>query len=250
MQVLTLPAFNDNYIWLLVESTATVVVDPGDAQPVIAALDELQKPLSAILVTHHHWDHVDGIAELVEKYQCPVYGNTRVSADYLLQGGETLDIAGLLQKVQVLSVPGHTSDHLAYLIGERLFSGDTLFSAGCGKLFDGTAQQLLNSLEQICALPEQTLIYPTHEYTQNNLRFAKAVEPDNVWVDQRIEQALQLRGQGLTTLPVRLVDEKRYNPFLRSRENSVKVAIENHIGRSLNQDVDFFAELRRWKDNF
>lgn len=250
MQVVTLPAFNDNYIWLLVEQTTAVVVDPGDHLPVIAALDELGLSLAAILVTHHHWDHVDGIPQLREKYHCPVYGNSRVAADQRLAGGEQLDIAGLQQKVQVLSVPGHTSDHLAYLIGERLFSGDTLFSAGCGRLFDGTAEQLLKSLDLIEKLPEQTLIYPTHEYTQTNLRFAKAVEPDNPWIDQRIAQVNQLRAKNLPSLPVRLNDEQRYNPFLRSREVSVRTAIEQYIGQQLTDDTAYFAGLRSWKDNF
>jgi len=193
LSVLTIPAFKDNYLWLIHDGVHAAVVDPGEAKPVLAALKEHGLRLTAILLTHHHADHIGGVPELLQHYQVPVYGprNESIATVTLPVGeGKQIDVPGLALRVSVLDVPGHTMGHIAYVRRNPgaawLFCGDTLFGAGCGRLFEGTPRQMMQSLEKFAALPDETLVYCAHEYTLSNLRFARVVEPDNVPLQDRV----------------------------------------------------------------
>lgn len=256
MNLLPLPAFTDNYIWMLHDESRAIVVDPGDASPVLHALRTRGLQLQAILVTHHHHDHVGGVAELQAVTQAPVYGPADEPIALPLQAvhhEEKQNWLGL--RWQILRVPGHTAGHVAYF-AERaddaplLFCGDTLFSAGCGRLFEGTAEQMHQSLGRLAALPDDTLVYCTHEYTLGNLRFAQAVEPTNPEIAQRLEKVARQREQGLMTLPSTLALEKSTNPFLRTGETSVKQKADERNGRDTPSQSAVFAALRAWKDKF
>ncbi len=225
IQISALPAFTDNYIWLLQEpqSRRCAVVDPGDAAPVLAWLK--QNPgwtLSDILVTHHHHDHVGGVEALKRVSGATVYGpahETIPARDVALQDNQRISVLGW--DFAVYAVPGHTLGHIAFYHPGVLFCGDTLFAAGCGRLFEGTPAQMHASLQRLAALPADTRVYCTHEYTQSNLRFAQAVEPDNADIAERVENVNRLRARGEITLPSNLALEKRTNPFLRTAETSV-----------------------------
>jgi hydroxyacylglutathione hydrolase len=255
MNVLALPAFDDNYIWLLHDGTNAAVVDPGDADPVNEALDRLGLQLQAILVTHHHPDHVGGVDELRSRLGGPVYGpaRERIPAPFTPLGqGDSFDLLG--HRFDVLDVPGHTAGHIAYVTtlptqASWLFCGDTLFSAGCGRLFEGTPGQMHESLSKLAALPANTQVYCTHEYTLSNLRFAQAVEPDNVAVQNAVRRCTELRAKGDITLPSSLAEELRINPFLRSGEPAVAAAASAH-GASDHSELAVFTALREWKNVF
>jgi hydroxyacylglutathione hydrolase len=256
LEVSPVRAFADNYLWLIhapARRGETVVVDPGDARPVQAALEQHGLRLRAVLVTHHHPDHVGGVRELAARHGARVFGPARESmpcAVRPLTGGDVVDLADLGLQFQVMDVPGHTAGHIAYYGHESLFCGDTLFSAGCGRLFEGTPAQMLESLDRISALPDGTRIYCAHEYTLANLRFAAAVEPGNAAVLETLEATRQLRERDAITLPARLGRERHINPFLRCREPAVIAAAEAHAGRKLPGAVDVFATVRAWKDGF
>ena len=249
-------AFSDNYIWIVRAATlraAAIVVDPGDARPVQAALEGAGLELRAILVTHHHADHVGGVQALVARYGSPVYGPARESIPCVVQplaDGDRVALEDLGIEFSVMDVPGHTAGHIAYLGHGALFCGDTLFSAGCGRLFEGTAPQMAASLDRIAALPDETLVYCAHEYTLGNLAFAAAVEPGNADVIEKLEATRVLRERDAITLPTALRVERRINPFLRCREASVRAAAESHAGRPLPEAVEVFAVIRSWKDGF
>lgn len=247
-----IPAFEDNYIWLLkLGGGQAVVVDPGEAPPVIATLEQQDLSLVAILVTHGHHDHVGGIAELVRRYQPAVYGPRNDIVPFIkhtLGDGDQVSI-GPLQLV-VMDVPGHTAGHIAYYGHNSLFCGDTLFTAGCGKIFSGTSQQLYHSLKKISGLPKYINIYCAHEYTLDNLRFALMVEPDNDAMKQRQQQAQILRQQGLATVPSTLELELNTNPFLRCHSATIIVATQENTAKPLNNEEDVFQSLRQWKDDF
>jgi hydroxyacylglutathione hydrolase len=257
MNLLPLPAFTDNYIWMLHDDHSAIVVDPGDATPVLQALGRLGLTLQAILVTHHHPDHVGGVDALREATGAVVYGPTRERIPeplVRLAQGDVVDVLGLHFKV--LDVPGHTAGHIAYycvdLNGEPLlFCGDTLFSGGCGRLFEGTPAQMLASLDQFAALPGNTRVCCTHEYTLSNLKFARAVEPENAALLHYTSQCEALRTQQHPTLPSRMALEKEINPFLRVRLPSVTRAAQAHDAQ-VNQDdaVSVLAALRQWKNEF
>lgn len=245
-----IPAFTDNYIWLLTCGQRAVVVDPGDAAPVQARLEADGLSLEAILITHHHADHQGGVAALVERWQPKVFAPASESitgCNHPLSGGERIDILGAT--LNVLAVPGHTLGHLAYSAKGALFCGDTLFGAGCGRLFEGTPAQMAASLASIAALPDETLIYCAHEYTAANLRFALAVEPDNPAIQARVAKVAALRATGQASVPSTLAEEKASNPFLRSSEPAV-IAAALQYGASDTSPVAVFAAIRGWRNAF
>lgn len=246
-------AFNDNYIWLIHKDNnpEVVIVDPGDAQPVIEAVNQHSLQPAAILITHHHGDHIGGIQRLLEHFPIPVYGpsNEGIRAiTHPVKEGDQVNIKELGCTFRVLDIPGHTRGHLAYLSDNKLFCGDTLFTGGCGRLFEGTPQQMYTSLQKIAALPVETLVYCAHEYTLDNLAFAQVVEPENLELQKRIAEARATRQQGLPTVPSKLSLEKATNPFLRCHLPNVIQAAENYCLKSLQSGVDTFTIVRSWKD--
>ena len=226
------PAFRDNYLWLLSYAGRAAIVDPGDAAPVFAALAARSLTLEAILVTHHHADHTGGAPARA------------------LCEGDAIEVLG--QRLQVLDVPGHTAGHIAYYAPalRALFCGDTLFAGGCGRLFEGTPAQMLASLRKLATLPGDTRIYCAHEYTLSNLRFALAVEPDNLHLQQRSERCSQLRARQVPTVPSTLAEERETNPFLRVTEAPVRRAAEQRTPGAAASDESVFAVLRAWKNVF
>lgn len=264
-------AFSDNYIWMihgLRDRTRVAVVDPGEAAPVVGALESRGLTLGAILVTHHHYDHVGGVAELKRRYRVEVIGpadETIPECSRSVRGGERVRVEAIDAEFAVMDIPGHTLGHIAYFCPPRpaqrgegrgegrtgaLFCGDTLFSAGCGRLFEGTPEQMTRSLSSLQALPTETRVFCGHEYTVNNLRFARAVEPDNVSARDYLETARGLRAKGQPTLPSTMALEIEVNPFLRCRQPTVQKSAERHAGRTLEGEVAVFATIRRWKDGF
>jgi hydroxyacylglutathione hydrolase len=254
MTLLPLPAFDDNYIWMLHDGHQALVVDPGDAQPVLQALQAQHLQLQAILVTHHHADHVGGVAELREVTGAVVHGPAGEEMPEPLQRyseGDALDLLGL--HFQVLDVPGHTAGHIAWYCQDvaglpLLFCGDTLFSGGCGRLFEGTPAQMLASLDKLAALPGNTRVCCAHEYTLSNLRFARAVEPGNEALQRYTRLCETQREQQHPTLPSTIAVERDINPFLRSRQPAVRSAVQQRAASS--SEVDVFAALRLWKNEF
>ena len=255
LQIHTIPAFQDNYIWMLHQpgDARAIVVDPGDAAPVKKALEKLGLTLAGILVTHQHPDHIGGIPTLLAQYAVPVYGPADIPVvDQPVKDGDTIRFP--FGNVSVLAVPGHTLNHLAYFCsdgpqnGPVLFCGDTLFAAGCGRLFEGTAEQMYQSLEQIKALPDNTQIYCAHEYTLANLRFALTVDPDNKLLQKRLQHCTGLRDQAIPTVPFSLQEDKQTNPFLRSDNPTICHAAAQR-GAS-DTPVSVFAAIRGWKDSF
>ena len=252
-----IPAFSDNYIWLVSNGREALVVDPGQALPVQQVLKQQQLKLTAILLTHHHQDHVGGVAELVAQTGARVWGpagEILPMCDTPLIEGDTFTDAGLGLKLSVLDVPGHTAGHIAYAgtFGDTpvLFCGDTLFAAGCGRLFEGTPAQMDNSLSKLAALPPASRVYCAHEYTLSNMRWASAVEPDNLALQHWQQQAMAQREADQPTVPSSLELELACNPFLRAREPSVARAAANWAQTELTTPVEVFAALREWKNNF
>ncbi len=259
MNLIALPAFTDNYIWMIHDGAQAVVVDPGDAQVVLAALQEHSLQLERILLTHHHADHTGGVDELRAATGCHVIGAALERMPEPLQrvsGGEQVQALG--HTFKVMDVPGHTAGHIAYYCEEfdgkpLLFCGDTLFSGGCGRLFEGTPAQMLASLDSLAALPGNTPVCCTHEYTLSNLRFARVVEPDNAALAQYEQQCISLRANHQFTLPSSIALELQINPFLRSRMPSVKHAVSQfnpQISLAPVDEATCFAALREWKNQF
>ena len=254
MELVALPAFADNYIWMLTQADQALVVDPGDAAPVRQALTQRGLRLTGILVTHHHGDHIGGVADLIPVLEGPLWAphSQHHATPFIgLQGGERLQWGSL--PIDVLAVPGHTLDHLAYHLvppagSPLLFCGDTLFSGGCGRLFEGTAPQMHASLMALAGLPDDTQVCCAHEYTVSNLRFAQAVEPSNPDVHAALEQAQATRAAGRPTLPSRLARERQVNPFLRCAAPDVAASAQARGPAATPAEV--FATLRAWKNDF
>lgn len=251
LNVFAIPAFKDNYIWALTRGKAAVVVDPGDAAPVKAALAARGLSLAGILVTHHHWDHTNGIADLLAEAEVPVWGPAQEPVPTVsvpLREGDEFEVGPLQARFTVLEIPGHTLGHIA-LVGEGLlFCGDTLFAGGCGRIFEGTPPQMYASLQRLAALPPETQVYCGHEYTEANLRFALNVEPGNFELRRRLEGVERARAAGDITLPSTIAMERATNPFLRADRRSVIEGAEAHVGKRLSSPVDVFAAIRAWKD--
>lgn len=258
IQIDALPAFNDNYIWLLLDnaSKTCAVVDPGDAAPVMAWLqDHPDWTLSDILITHHHADHTGGVVALKGLTGARVYGPSSENIparDVALVDNDEITVLGL--SFAVHAVPGHTLGHIAFYHEDQraplLFCGDTLFAAGCGRLFEGTPEQMHHSLERLALLPDSTLVYCAHEYTLSNLRFAVAVEPENPDVAARFEQVTGWRAENRISLPSDLGLERKTNPFLRASQPAVKQKADERSGTDNASPVAVFATLRAWKDKF
>ncbi len=256
MRLIPLPAFQDNYLWFLHDGRRALVVDPGDAQPVLQALQREALTLEAILVTHHHPDHVGGVDAVRDATGAKVCGPAREKIPgplTRLEEGDRITALGL--EFRVIDVPGHTSGHIAYYCEDidgrpLVFCGDTLFSGGCGRLFEGTPVQMHESLEKLAALPGSTRVCCTHEYTLSNLKFARAVEPGNLQLVNYTKRCEELRAQGLPTLPSTIETERQVNPFLRTRESDVVQAARGHDAATAPDEVSVFATLRQWKNGF
>lgn len=248
-----IPAFDDNYIWLPGPpgGDTVAIVDPGDPNPVIAFLDQRGLTPEAILVTHHHGDHTGGVRELADRYTLPVYGPRGESIAAVTErvgDGETVTLPASGLAFRVLETPGHTRGHVCYVGHGALFCGDTLFTAGCGRLFEGSTGQMYRSLTRLAGLPDETEVYCAHEYTLANLRFALVAEPDNADIRARYEEVTRLRAAGRSTVPAPLSLEKRTNPFLRSENPHLARAAAAYAGRPLHDPVEVFATVRAWKD--
>lgn len=249
-------AFKDNYIWVIHNRNYAVVVDPGIASPVIEYLALKNLQLSAILITHHHHDHTGGNAELLKLFNVPVYGprNEFISTvTHSVKGGDLLNLPEISLHLNVLDTPGHTQGHIAYYGSDPInlvFCGDTLFSCGCGRIFEGTPQQLYESLQKIYRLPDDTFVYCTHEYTLSNIRFARTVDPENLKLIELERTAQALRNKNIPTIPTTLALEKAVNPFLRCDQHDIVNSVQNYSATSLSDPLSVFTVLREWKNNF
>jgi len=258
LEPIPIPTLESNYVWLLpIEgSQEAYIIDPGEARPVLAALEARNLALTGILITHHHWDHTDGLDDVLARHPVPVYGPEGIrQVSHTLQDGDSLKLKDW--HFDVLAVPGHTLDHIAYVTTDtglpgpprRLFCGDALFAGGCGRVMEGSPKQSMHSLETLNRLPAETLVYCAHEYTTTNLRFALEVEPDNAALYERLQRELARRDRGEPTLPSVLALERDTNPFLRTGE----AGIRKQLGEALPDGLDslaVFTELRRRKDRF
>jgi hydroxyacylglutathione hydrolase len=253
LQLRAIPAFEDNYIWTLANAGGqAIVVDPGDAAPVFAAIADGLRPV-AILLTHHHPDHIGGAEALLQRHPVPCYApvDPRIAcATHRVGDGDAFEIAELGLRFATLEVHGHTSSHVAFVGNGIVFCGDTLFSLGCGRMFEGTPEQMLASLDRIKALPPATQVCCGHEYTLSNGAFASVIEPDNLALQERLRDVRALRDAGQPSVPSALASELACNPFLRVDASSVRHAVERHLGEPCTDRVQIFAAMRRWKDGF
>lgn len=252
-EIVPLRAFADNYIWTIRDAAFAAVVDPGDAQPVLDYLACEKLQLVAILNTHHHADHVGGNAALLAKTKVPVYGpqDERIpEVSERLADGQRLTLPHFNIEMETLEIPGHTRSHIAFHGDGLLFCGDTLFAAGCGRLFEGTPRQMYDSLTRLARLPDTTRVYCGHEYTLSNLKFARTVEPDNRRLPELETRMQALRALDQPTLPSTIAQEKATNPFLRVAEPTIVNSASARAGKKLEDPVSVLAEIRDWKNNF
>lgn len=253
LEIFPLPAFEDNYIWCLRRDGVVAVVDPGDAAPVLRHLAASGDRLCAILVTHHHHDHIDGIAELTARHPVPIFApgaEAIAGTTQAIAGGDRVALPDLGIDFDVLDLAGHTRGHVGYYRPGTLFCGDTLFGCGCGRLFEGTPAQLHAALQRIGVLPPLTLAYCAHEYTASGIRFALAVEPGNAAAATRGAEVALLRGTGKPTVPFSIADELATNPFLRCRAPEVVGSIAQRLGHTPADELEVFTALRAWRDRF
>ena len=248
-------AFTDNYIWLITSGKNAFAVDPGDAAPLISVLEKRKLNLKGILITHHHYDHSGGILDLLNRYNTKIYGphgGHIKGITHTLKNNQVLDLLGYSFKA--LCVPGHTDDQIAYYSNTTdnpiLFSGDTLFAAGCGRIFEGTAEQMHKSLQKFSKLPLKTLVYCGHEYTLSNLKFASKVEPLNKKIQSRLKVISKLRDNNIVTLPTSILEELETNPFMRCNKINVIKAAENYSAKQDLHEFEVLGAIRAWKDNF
>lgn len=255
IETIRIPAFNDNYIWLMVEpnTKTAAVIDPGTAQPVLETLKKHHLNLTAILITHHHLDHRGGIPELLEHFDIPVYEPYLEQSPHCTHPVHQDDIIRLKSPnitLSVIEIPGHTLGHVAYVGDGKLFCGDTLFTGGCGRLFEGSPEQMLNSLQKLKALPPETDIYCGHEYTQANLGFALTIEKNNADLLNRYHDVLERRARGEATVPSSLDLELKTNPFCRTHTPEVIQAANRLSGKKIVKESDIFYEIRKSKDKY
>lgn len=252
--IFPIPALKDNYIWTILDtqSNQAWVVDPGDATPVITTLSQKQLILSGILITHHHWDHTGGIPELLNHFgEIPVVGSYQSQNPHISHPVKENDTVTCFNyQLKAIEIPGHTLDHTAYCGENSLFSGDTLFSAGCGKIFEGTPEMMYHSLQKLFQLNDETQIYCGHEYTLANLHFAQQVEPHNEYIQKKIIAVKNSLQQEKPTLPSLLAEEKNINPFFRCHVKDVIDATEKFAQKKLHNASEVFAYLREWKNGF
>lgn len=253
-KVIPICALEDNYIWMFFDnlSKKAWIVDPGEAAPVIQVLMEYNLVLAGIFITHHHYDHSNGVKELIHHHDAiPVYGSYKSALSFITDHVKEGDEIKCGDKIfKAIEIPGHTLDHTAFFGNNWVFPGDTLFSAGCGKIFEGTPDQMYNSLQKLTRLPDETNIFCGHEYTLNNLYFAQHIEPANNTITEKIKHIKTLRELNKPTLPSTILEEKSINPFLRCHDAAIKQAVEKHVGHLLETPAKVFAKLREWKNQF
>lgn len=253
LQIEAIPALKDNYIWAVIRNSACALVDPGEAAPILAWMTRTGTRPCAILLTHHHGDHVAGVGALVEQFHIPVYGPAKEAipgVDHPVQDGDRIALPGLDTRFEVIAVPGHTRGHIAWYGHGLLFCGDTLFGAGCGRLFEGTPEQMHASLTRLAGLPDNTQVCCAHEYTLANLDFALSIEPDNPALQARTEHDRAKRQRGEPSLPSDIALERATNPFLRCGQDTVRKAAEAWSGRPLTRPETVFAVVREMKNQF
>ena len=254
LNIYPIPAFTDNYIWCLHNNSHAYVVDPGEAAPVLDYLQAHNLTLAGILVTHHHYDHIDGIKHLITEFtDLPVFGPATARFPFVnrpVKEQDTIELPELATKLEIIEVPGHTLDHIAYYGRVGLFCGDTLFSGGCGRLFEGNAEQMQDNFTRLKQLPSDTKVYCTHEYTLSNLEFALAAWPNNGKINEYKAWATEQRNQHQPTLPSTIAQEIQINPFMNTDDADIQNNAERHFNAKFETPSDVFAALRQWKDSF
>lgn len=257
LKIHPIPILKDNYVWTIIdpEKNSALIVDPGESENVDTFLKQNKLQLKGILITHKHWDHTNGVNSLKKSHDVPVFGPMFDDLDMLTFSLKENDVINEKNtefpiSLTVLDIPAHTLGHISYYGEEMLFSGDTLFAAGCGRVFEGTYEQMYSSLQKLAELPKNTKVYCGHEYTANNLRFAQIVEPSNQKIVARLDQVNELRQQGLPSLPALLSEELATNPFLRCENQEIIQNVSKFAKRTLEGPIEVFTYLRKWKDNF